>query len=257
MSFLRRRRRARSGDDAASAEGERAPDTSADAGEASDGAPAGGTAEPSEPSESRGLLSDTREALKPVKKRHVVIASLGLMGIGFAGVLLFSGFSLWWTSQPSFCDRCHVMNKYVDTWDRSAHTGINCEHCHINPGLFSFIGGKISGLQVVANYITGHYEDYSFNAAVTNGACLECHEDILDGTIENEESGIRVSHREIIEGGGKCMNCHSTVAHGDAVPIGSRTSPTMQTCLVCHDDETAPLSDCGVCHLTPQIGKQP
>jgi nitrate/TMAO reductase-like tetraheme cytochrome c subunit len=204
-----------------------------------------------------GLISETHAAMKSVRKRHLLVAGMGLMAAGFVGVLLFSAFSMWWTSQPSFCDRCHVMNEYVDTWDQSAHTGINCEHCHINPGLFSFLGGKIAGLQVVANYITGHYEDYSFNASVTNAACLECHEEILDKNVRDVSSGIRVSHAHIIEGGGKCMSCHSTVAHGDAVSIGSATYPTMQTCLVCHDDVTAPLSDCGLCHITPPIGQMP
>ena len=251
MSIFRRRRRGASSEDAASSEGEQTPEgTEGSTGE-------GGSGEGGEAQAKGGLIASTRSALAPVKKRHVVIASLGLMGMAFAGMLLFSAFSLWWTSQPSFCDKCHVMNKYVDTWQASAHTGINCEHCHINPGLFSFMGGKIAGLQVVANYIIGHYEDYSFNAAVTNAACLECHGDLMEANFRDTEVGIVVSHKEIIGAGGKCMNCHSTVAHGDAVPIGSATYPTMQTCLTCHDDRTAPLSDCELCHITPPIGQQP
>lgn len=222
-----------------------------------EGSPEALDAGPSGEADQQGLISGTRQALKPIKKRHVLVASLGIMGVSFAGLLLFSGFSLWWTSQPAFCDKCHVMNKYVDAWEGSSHADANCEHCHLNPGLFSFLGGKISSLQVVANYVTGNYEDYSFNASVTNAACLECHESILEETIRNPESGIIVSHREIIESGGKCMSCHSTVAHGDTVPVGSATYPTMQTCLVCHDDETAPVSDCLVCHIEPPIGRLP
>jgi len=196
-----------------------------------------------------GLLSSTRAALKPVKKRHVLIASMGLLGIGFAGVLLFSAFSFWWTSQPDFCDKCHVMNVYVDTWDASAHTGINCEHCHINPGLFNFMGGKIAGLQVVANYITGHYDDDSFTAAVSNAACLECHGDLLKQEKITFDDGITVSHFHIMDNGGKCMDCHSTVAHGEAVPVGAATYPTMDRCMKCHDGTTAP-TDCKLCHAS-------
>lgn len=198
---------------------------------------------------SGGLLSSTRAALKPVKKRHIVIASLGLMGLAFAGMLLFSAFSFWWTSTPEFCDKCHIMNVYVDTWDASAHTGINCEHCHINPGLFNFMGGKIAGLQVVANYITGNYDDDSFSASVSNAACLQCHGDLLEQEKITFDSGITVSHFHIMDNGGKCMDCHSTVAHGESIPVGAATYPTMDRCMKCHDGTTAP-TDCKLCHTT-------
>lgn len=212
-------------------------------------------APPSAPSEGegaagsdlRGPFASTRAALAPVKKRHVLVASMGLVGIVAGGILVFSAISFWWTSQPSFCNRCHVMNKYVAAWQSSVHQDVNCEACHLTPGFFGFLGGKISGLQVVMNYIRGTYEDYSFNAAVTNAACLQCHDDILDGNIHDKASGITVSHRDIIDMGGKCMNCHSTVAHGSEVSFGSATHPTMETCLKCHNDNIAPL-DCDLCH---------
>lgn len=200
----------------------------------------------------KGLLAETRDALKPVKKRHILIASLGLLGLGLGGMLLFSAFSFWWTSQPSFCNRCHVMNRYVDAWEQSSHRDVNCEECHIPPGLFSFLGGKIAGLQVVANYVSGNYEDWSFSAAIANASCLRCHDSILSGNVHDVSSGIVVSHADIVGRGGRCMSCHSTVAHGDAVPVGSATHPTMAKCLTCHNDVTAPL-DCELCH----IGQKP
>jgi len=200
----------------------------------------------------RGVLRSTREALAPVEKKHIFVASFGLMGIMTAVVFLASALSFWWTSQPSFCGRCHVMATYIQAWERSAHQDVNCESCHLVPGFFGFIGGKIAGLQVVMNYIRGNYEDWSFNAAVPNVACIQCHEEILEKNLHGDETGITVSHSNIVELGGKCMNCHSTVAHGGAVPIGSETHPTMASCLRCHNDTTAPL-DCALCHT----GKQP
>lgn len=203
--------------------------------------------------EGGGLITETRAALAPVKKRHVLVASLGLMGVSAVGLLLFSGASMWWTSQPSFCDRCHVMNKYVDAWEVSSHKDVNCETCHLTPGLFGFVGGKIAGLQVVANYIRGEYEDYSFSAAVSNAACLQCHEEILEGNIHSSSSDIVVSHEDILSLGGRCLNCHSTVAHGGEVAFGSATHPTMDTCLECHNDTIAPL-DCTLCHTAKKPG---
>lgn len=200
----------------------------------------------------RGALRSTREALAPVEKKHIFVASFGLMGIMTAVVFLLSAFSFWWTSQPSFCGRCHVMTPYIEAWGRSAHQDVNCESCHLTPGFFGFIGGKIAGLQVVMNYIRGNYEDWSFNAAVPNISCVQCHEEVLEKNLHDGGTGITVSHINIVELGGKCINCHSTVAHGGAIPIGSETHPTMATCLRCHNDTDAPL-DCALCHT----GKKP
>jgi nitrate/TMAO reductase-like tetraheme cytochrome c subunit len=197
----------------------------------------------------RGWL---QRRLESRRERRVVAVSAGVMGVAMVGVLLFSAGSFWWTSQPSFCDRCHVMNKYVDSWAQSAHQDVNCEKCHLTPGLFGFLGGKIAGLQVVMNYIRGEYEDYSFSAAVSNASCLQCHRTILDENVHDAKAGVIVSHRNIVESGGKCVACHSTVAHGDAIPVGSATHPSMQTCLTCHNDETAPLR-CSLCH----VGREP
>jgi cytochrome c nitrite reductase small subunit len=183
------------------------------------------------------------------RKKPVLLAGFGLAGFAVGGVLLFSAFSFWWTSQPSFCNRCHVMNKYVDTWQASAHNDVNCENCHTTPGLFGFLGGKISGLQVVMNYVRGEFEDYSFNAAVSNASCLQCHEDLLDEVFVDVDNDIRVSHFHIVKNGGKCMNCHSTVAHEGVVPPGSATYPTMDTCMKCHNDVIAPTR-CSLCHAT-------
>ena len=271
MSFGRRRKRkaaeqqqpvSGAGEDAGSVSGgeqEAAPGPAEPTGpaEASGPAEGAGPTTPSEPSEPApeapsGVIASTRAALAPVKKRHVLVATVGLMSFTAVGVLLFSAVSFWWTSQPSFCGRCHVMEPYITAWEQSPHADVNCESCHLTPGFFGFIGGKIAGLQVVANYIRGDYEDWSFNAAVSNAACLQCHEEITEESIHSQDTGILVSHLDILESGGKCMFCHSTVAHGSAVATGSATHPTMQTCLTCHNDEIAPL-DCDLCH----VGKKP
>lgn len=193
----------------------------------------------------RGSVREVRAALAPVGKRRVVVAGASILGVAIFGVLVLSGISFWWTSQPSFCARCHVMEPYIEAWKVSPHREVNCESCHLRPGLLAFVGGKIASLQVVLNYVRGNYEDYSFSAQIANASCLECHEEILEGDVH--ASGVRVSHLNIIEMGGKCMSCHSTVAHGSAVPVGSETHPTMSACLKCHNDQTAPLK-CSLCH---------
>lgn len=189
------------------------------------------------------------------RKRYIVL-SAGMLGLIGGGILFLSVFSFWWTSQPDFCNRCHVMNKYVDAWSRSPHRDVNCETCHTQPGFFGFVGGKVAGLQVVANYIRGDFTDDSFNASVSNASCLRCHEEILEHLITDPETEITVSHEHIMDNGGKCMNCHSTVAHLETVSIGSATFPTMDTCMKCHNGDLAP-TDCEICHRQGPPGPVP
>jgi len=190
------------------------------------------------------------------RRRRYIVVSAGMLSFVGGGLLLMSVFSFWWTSQPSFCNRCHVMNEYVAAWERSPHKDANCETCHTAPGFFGFVGGKIAGLQVVANFVRGDFTDDSFNAAVPNASCLRCHEEILEGTYTSPETGVTVSHYHIMDNGGKCMNCHSTVAHLETVPIGSATFPTMDTCMKCHNGDLAP-TDCAICHREGPPGPVP
>lgn len=211
-----------------------------------------GESPPSAPSPPpTGIVGTVRAvvaALSHVGKRRVAAAVLVLGGATAALVIGLAGFSFWWTSQPSFCGRCHVMKPFIQAWTTSPHKDVKCETCHLSPGLYGFVGGKISSLQVVANYVRGNYKDWSFNAAVANENCLQCHESIMAADVHAK--GITVSHKNIIGMGAKCIFCHSTVAHGSAVPVGSQTHPTMATCLKCHNDKIAPLR-CNLCHTQP------
>jgi hypothetical protein len=211
------------------------------------------TPEPKVPDHKPGVLGTIRSIphlLAPLGKKRVFAASAVVIGVGIVGLFIVSGFSFWWTSQPSFCGKCHPMQKFIDAWEVGPHKDVTCEKCHVTPGLFGFIGGKIAGLQVVMNYVRGNYEDYSFNAAVGNAACLQCHEGIMSKNIHTTGAmDVLVSHRNIVENGAKCVGCHSTTAHGESVPVGSQTHPTMATCMQCHNGSVAPVR-CSLCHVS-------
>jgi nitrate/TMAO reductase-like tetraheme cytochrome c subunit len=192
-------------------------------------------------------VKEMHQAVSALGRNRVIGATLLVIGIGGLALLFTSAFSMWFTSQPSFCAKCHPMVKFVDGWKEHTHSEVSCEECHISPGLFGFIGGKIAGLQVVMNYVRGNYEDYSFSAAVSNGACLRCHEGVMEEDFYDPVKELRVSHRNIIGAGAKCVTCHNTVGHGDAVPPGAAMYPTMDKCLNCHNNVIAPMK-CELCH---------
>jgi hypothetical protein len=97
---------------------------------------------------------------------------------------------------------------------------------------------------------------------VLNQSCRRCHTNKdLFKTIS--AGGINVNHEHLIEAGFLCQRCHSTVAHGEAVPEGSRTYPVMEQCLICHNnnytaaDGTVATSRCDLCHKEPGYADQP
>ena len=191
-----------------------------------------------------------------VTTRKVVITAVVVTAF-----LVLTGFALISTSTTAFCGLCHNMKASVDALERSAHAGVNCEQCHSKPGPFFFLTAKMEALQEPVKQISGNYEE-PILGVVQNASCRRCHTDEqLFPTISR--GGINVNHKHLIEAGYQCVTCHSTVAHLAAVPQGSRTYPTMDQCLVCHNnhytaaDGTVAYSRCDLCHIKPAEGRAP
>lgn len=191
-----------------------------------------------------------------VTTRKVVVTAVVVTGF-----LVLVGVSLLWTSTASFCGLCHIHKAAVAAVKNSAHASVNCEQCHTKPGPFFFLTAKMEALQQPVKQFTGDYEE-PILGVVQNASCRRCHTDEqLFPTISR--AGINVNHKHLIEAGYQCVGCHSTVAHLDAVPPGSRTYPTMDQCLVCHNnnytapDGTVAVGTCDLCHIKPAPGTEP
>jgi nitrate/TMAO reductase-like tetraheme cytochrome c subunit len=187
-------------------------------------------------------------------------------GLTIAAILLTMvvvgiGVALAASSTPQFCSLCKSHIPYVDEYRKSAHNGVNCEQCHSKPGPFFFLTAKLEALQQPIAQITGDYEK-PILGFVLNQSCRRCHNnDLLFNPVS--KNGIRVQHKHLIEAGFLCMRCHSTQAHGTAVPEGSRTYPSMDQCLICHNNQyTDPqgqvaTAQCDLCHTKRDYGAQP
>ncbi|MBI4733971.1 MAG: hypothetical protein HY779_04025 [Rubrobacteridae bacterium] len=58
------------------------------------------------------------------------------------------------------------------------------------------------------------------------------------------------SHKEFLEAGYECSNCHSSSIHGTSSSFQTQT--TMEKCLACHNNVTA-SGKCEVCHTKVQV----
>lgn len=176
-------------------------------------------------------------------------------------VVVVIGISLAATSLPSFCALCKSHEPIVEAYHAGAHNDVNCELCHSKPGPFFFLTAKMEALEQPIAQLTGDYEE-PILASVLNQSCRQCHRnDKLFGVITAQ--GINVDHEHLIEAGFLCIRCHSTTGHPEAVPRGARTYPSMDQCLMCHnnefvseDGETA-VADCELCHVKPGYADMP
>lgn len=169
-------------------------------------------------------------------------------GIFSALTIVILGLASNYTSKPSFCGQCHIVQKEYRSWQDSSHRKVQCLACHQQPGISGFLIQKMGYLRETLLYFTDGYNT-PLKAFVANESCLQCHNEITRKVVSS--LGIRVRHQDFLEKGDRCTDCHNTVAHGDVVPIPR--FPSMNKCVTCHDDIKV-SARCNLCHKG-DIGK--
>lgn len=174
-----------------------------------------------------------------------------------AALSIFVAGSIIVTGQPSFCNSCHVMKPYFESWLTSRHFEVNCLDCHLQPGFTGYVKGKINGLAQAVDCMVGRVGTKP-NATVKDVSCLrsECHNsgELLAGNIDYE--GVKFSHKNHITkvvGGIKisCSTCHSHFAGDEHFTVSN------DVCFTCHFLKDNRSSNrlvqtvCQSCHKTP------
>jgi nitrate/TMAO reductase-like tetraheme cytochrome c subunit len=192
-----------------------------------------------------------RLSLKRFSRTLRVLIPIGILavlvlGIGTVGFVEYS-------SRPGFCDNCHIMQPYYDSWKASTHNQVACIECHYAPGIRAEAMGKLQAANQVVKYITGAYGIKPW-AEIEDAACLRsgCHsERKLEGVVDYE--GIRFDHTEHLAElrRGKqlrCTSCHSQIVQGEHLTV------TQGTCILCHFKDRRPgdpIAGCTGCHAAP------
>jgi nitrate/TMAO reductase-like tetraheme cytochrome c subunit len=138
------------------------------------------------------------------------------------------------TSQSWFCNSCHIMNPYYDSWKHGPHKDVECVKCHISPGVENFIAAKFNGLGQVVDDVL-HRTSMKPSASVSALACTRtgCHtqEKVRhtekttgkylfrhDKHLDLEYSGIKIA----------CATCHSHVKGDTHFEVNTNV------CVTCH-----------------------
>jgi len=136
------------------------------------------------------------------------------------------------------CTGCHMTGEFEAQTLARSHAQVECKACH---------GGTTvqSRVQFGLNQVFGmtlQVKDIDPTLAQTESSqCIACHADLSATTTSG---GLRIKHSSCARGR-DCTDCHSPVAHGEAVSW-PRTS-TMELCYDCHGQRGVP-SNCDTCH---------
>jgi nitrate/TMAO reductase-like tetraheme cytochrome c subunit len=184
-----------------------------------------------------------RKPKAPGKKRwgkRIVLAGVGLAVLGIGSVEL--------TSQNWFCNSCHIMGPFYDSWKVSTHQDVHCVECHIPPGVDSFVAAKLNGLGQVVDDVLNRTSTKP-SASVSAMACSRsgCHsvERLAEKAIKTESYHFdHGSHfgKEYFGIKIDCTTCHSHVAGDEHFTVNTNT------CILCHMAETAPVELAGGGH---------
>ena len=174
-----------------------------------------------------------------------------------AVVVFFSSGMIIVSEQPGFCNSCHIMNTYYDSWKTSSHSQVNCLDCHLKPGLMGHVRGKINGLSQAVDCIVGRVGTKP-NAAVLDISCLrsECHQADELASKQLEFGRSKFTHEKHIgkEVGGMnitCGTCHSHFEGDEHFKVNR------DVCFTCHfvkdskSEAKLVQTDCLDCHDPP------
>jgi cytochrome c nitrite reductase small subunit len=171
-------------------------------------------------------MKNSNEETKTLREKYcnrkgilILVGVIVLLGAVCAGGLLKA------SEKPSFCNTCHIMEPYYQSWNsgvllasKHADAGVECQDCH-----HSTIPDKaLQGL----NYITGNYKMPLHAPEVDRAYCLDCHSEEggassweeIESATDFEESNPHDSHN----GEQNCTLCHKM--HAESKPM----------CVECH-----------------------
>lgn len=189
-----------------------------------------------------------------LRPRFFIIV-LSILGFFFVMVLGVGKYS----TSPSFCNSCHIMEPYYAAWEKSKHKHVACVDCHYPPGTpRTILWKKFQAVSQIVRYVTRTYSSKPF-AEIEDTSCLRsgCHSTrLLKGRFISEK-GIKFDHaahllEEKNERQLKCVTCHSQVV------VGKHVEVTYDSCYLCHfkgrgtDRELRPLGGCLGCHELPE-----
>ncbi|HZD59198.1 MAG TPA: NapC/NirT family cytochrome c [Anaerolineae bacterium] len=167
--------------------------------------------------------------------------------VAFIFLAVFLTIPYLYTSNPKSCTRCHAMEKYYSSWQKSSHAKAadNCFHCHVKQGSLNLWVYRISFYREVYASMVGANLKPAGATIPGIRSCLRrgCHS---LNRVSSASGDIKINHRgHVIKVGLSCIRCHPGAAHPNVGKVG-RLTPQRKLCMQCH---AARKNDCSFCHV--------
>jgi len=164
--------------------------------------------------------------------------------------------SEYYTTQPAFCNSCHIMQKPYNSWKKSNHKEVSCLKCHYAPGKGRSLKAKLKGLSQVFSYLATKEREVRKRTAIDDSSCitLSCHpaEKLQAKKVQFTEKVpfVHQTHEDkTIEG--QKLHCNTCHLH---VKIDRHFEVPKEICFLCHFKNTTfnkDRSKCLLCHKLP------
>lgn len=178
---------------------------------------------------------------KSRKKKIIIFLLIAVILI----ILFWAGLAV--SSQPRFCNNCHIMNKFYYSWKSSKHNiKADCLDCHSDPGFIGELKAHLNGVKYIYVLIgKGKNLNYKYiRATVPSSRCQVCHPKTkLKEDAPKPHLPKHLIHLDINIG---CVQCHDDLVHH--VRKGRAYRP-FEACTSCHQATSQKLSFCQKCHL--------
>ncbi|HWI62144.1 MAG TPA: hypothetical protein VNT75_09925 [Symbiobacteriaceae bacterium] len=169
-----------------------------------------------------------------------------------------------------YCGTCHTMETEVLTWQANAHKNVACLECHTegDPGWIrhEFVDRNDS--------MAAAAKAHALSLKVAEQRCEECHAPQMDQLLKDitpkpllastkapdagKAMDTKAMHEKHIKGNAalKCVDCHTSDAHGPTEGSTPWRDQTHQVCLDCHAQKQVKIAvtgstSCGACHTQP------
>ncbi len=163
------------------------------------------------------------------------VAAGAALGLG-AFTFVYAKGASYLSTDPAVCANCHIMGEHYAAWQRSSHrVAAGCADCHMpHDPVGKYLAKASNGFWHSLAFTTGSFPDplqiKPHNRAITEGACRDCHADIVaaidplggsvDPDIRTGLAGTPVANRPQIHDGAidagdreSCIRCHTYVGH--------------------------------------------
>jgi cytochrome c nitrite reductase small subunit len=163
------------------------------------------------PEHDREAPSTDAESRQRLVRLLSVAAATALGVLGGLGAFTF-GYgdgAAYLTNNPASCANCHVMQAHYDSWTKSSHENVaTCNDCHLphdftGKWITKADNGFFHSLAFTTDVFHEPIQIKARNRRVTQGACLHCHSDYVNGMLPVEPGGEMLG----------CVHCHGDVGH--------------------------------------------